>query len=218
MKVVVFGASGMVGQGVLRECLVASDVESVLSVVRRPSGKSDPKLTEVVHGDFADFSSLEEKLAGYDACFFCLGVSSVGMKEPEYRRITYDFTLAAARTLASVNPGSTFVYVSGVGTDSSEKGRLMWARVKGKTENDVMALPLRGYAFRPGYIQPVHGVVLPQRWKRIAYGVFGKVYPLLNRIMPKATTTTENLGLAMVDVARTSPAQKIFYSTDFNAR
>lgn len=218
MKVIVFGASGMVGQGVLRECLVASDVESVISVGRRPTGKSDPKLTEVVHSDFTDFSSLRDQIAGYDACFFCLGVSSVGMKEPEYTRITYDFTLAAARLMSEVNPDSTFVYVSGAGTDSSEKGRQMWARVKGKTENDVMALPLRGYAFRPGYIQPLHGVVPPIKWMKIIYGLFGRAYPVLNKLLPKVTTTTENIGLAMLDVTRTSPAKKIHYSTDFNAR
>ena len=218
MKVIVFGASGMVGQGVLRECLVASDVDSVLSVVRRPTGKSDPKLTEVVHSDFTDFSSLRDRISGYDACFFCLGVSSVGMKEPDYTRITYDFTLAAARLMSEVNPDSTFVYVSGAGTDSSEKGRQMWARVKGKTENDVMALPLRGYAFRPGYIQPLHGVVPPNRWAKVLYGVFSRAYPLLNKLLPKVTTTTENIGLAMLDVTRTSPAKKIHYSTDFNAR
>ncbi|MFD9732935.1 NAD(P)H-binding protein [Umezawaea sp. NPDC059074] len=217
MKVIVFGASGMVGQGVLRECLVASDVESVLVVGRRPLGRSHEKLTELVHGDFADFSSVREQLTGYDACFFCLGVSSVGMKEPEYTRITYDYTLAAARTLAEVNPGSTFVYVSGAGTDSTEKGKQMWARVKGKTENDVIALPLHGYAFRPGYIQPLHGVSSPHRWMRVTYNVFGTVYPLLNKLMPKATTTTEKLGLAMLHVARTRPDQKVFYSTDFNA-
>jgi uncharacterized protein YbjT (DUF2867 family) len=217
MKVIVFGASGMVGQGVLRECLVADDVEAVLSVGRRPTDVQHAKLTELVHTDFTDFSTAREQLTGYDACFFCLGVSSVGMKEPEYTRITYDFTLAAARTLAEVNPGSTFVYVSGAGTDSSEQGRSMWARVKGKTENDVIALPLRGYAFRPGYIQPLHGVVPTQRWMRIVYGVFGPVYPLLHKVLPKATTTTEKLGLAMLHVARTHPDQKVFYSTDFNA-
>jgi uncharacterized protein YbjT (DUF2867 family) len=217
MKVIVFGASGMVGQGVVRECLVADDVESVLSVVRRPTGVRHSRLTELVHGDFADFSSVAERFSGYDACFYCLGVSSVGMSEVEYTRITYDFTLAAARTLAEVNPGSTFGYVSGAGTDSSAQGRSMWARVKGKTENDVIALPLRGYAFRPGYIQPLHGVVVPRRWMRIAYGVFGSVYPLVNRLLPKVTTTTEQLGLAMLHVARTQPERRVFYSTDFNA-
>ncbi|HWO60189.1 MAG TPA: NAD(P)H-binding protein [Umezawaea sp.] len=218
MKVIVFGASGMVGQGVLRECLVAPDVDSILSVVRRPTGKSDPKLTEVIHSDFTDFSPLRAQISGYDACFFCLGVSSVGMKEPDYTRITYDFTLAAARLMSEVNPNSTFVYISGAGTDSSEKGRQMWARVKGKTENDVMALPLHGYAFRPGYIQPLHGVVPPKRWMKAVYGIFGPAYPLLNKLLPKATTTTENIGLAMLDVTRTHPARKIHYSTDFNAR
>ncbi|MCS7481744.1 NAD-dependent epimerase/dehydratase family protein [Umezawaea endophytica] len=218
MKVIVFGASGMVGQGVLRECLVASDVESVLSIGRRPTGKSDPKLTEVIHTDFSDLSPLRDQLTNYDACFFCLGVSSVGMNEPDYTRITYDFTLAAARLLSELNPNSTFIYVSGAGTDTSEKGRQMWARVKGKTENDVMALSPRGYAFRPGYIQPLHGVVSPHRWANRLYKVFGPAYPLLNKLFPKVTTTTENLGLAMLDVARTHPAKKILYSVDFNAR
>ncbi|HEX6347103.1 NAD(P)H-binding protein [Umezawaea sp.] len=218
MKVIVFGASGMVGQGVLRECLLAPDVHSVLSVVRRPTGTSDPKLTEHIHTDFTDFSAVKDQFTGYDACFFCLGTSSVGKDEAEYTRITYDFTLAAARTLAEVNPDSTFIYVSGMGTDSTEKGRQMWARVKGRTENEVMALPLRGYAFRPGYIQPLHGVASPHRWARAVYSVFGKAYPLLNKLLPRATTTTENIGLAMLDVARTSPAKKIHYSTDFNAR
>lgn len=218
MKVILFGASGMVGQGVLRECLGADDVESVLSVVRRPAGVRHAKLTELVHGDFADFSTVKEQFVGFDACFFCLGVSSVGMAEAEYTRITYDFTLAAARVLAEVNPGSAFVYVSGAGTDGSEQGRTMWARVKGKTENEVIALPLDGYAFRPGYIQPLHGVVSPHRWMRVTYRVFGAVYPLLNKVLPKVTTTTEKIGLAMLHVARTRPAQKVFYSTDFNAR
>jgi uncharacterized protein YbjT (DUF2867 family) len=218
MKVILFGASGMVGQGVLRECLVADDVESVLSVVRRPTGVRHVKLTELVHADFADFSAVKEQVAGFDACFFCLGVSSVGMAEAEYTRITYDFTLAAARVLAEVNPGSAFVYVSGAGTDGSEQGRTMWARVKGKTENDVIALPLDGYAFRPGYIQPLHGVVSPHGWMRVTYRVFGVVYPFLNKVLPKVTTTTEKIGLAMLHVARTRPEQKVFYSADFNAR
>ncbi|PRY40814.1 NAD(P)H-binding protein [Umezawaea tangerina] len=218
MKVILFGASGMVGQGVLRESLLAPDVTDVLSIVRTPTGKHDPKLTELVHRDFTDFSGVKDRLSGYDACFFCLGVSSLGMKEPEYTRVTYDFTLAAARTLAELNPDSTFIYVSGAGTDSTEKGRSMWARVKGKTENDVMALPFHGYAFRPGYIQALHGVTPKVPWMKAVYTVLSKAYPLLHRILPKATTTTENLGLAMLDVARTTPAKKIHYSTDFNAR
>ena len=133
----------MVGQGVLRECLLDPDVEQVLSIVRAPTARNEPKLRELVHNNFFDFSAVENELAGYDACFFCLGVSSAGMKEADYRRVTYDLTLAAARTLVRLNPNMTFIYVSGTGTDSSEKGRSMWARVKGKTENDLLRSPSR---------------------------------------------------------------------------
>src|SRR5258708_4281048 len=156
MNVILFGATGVVGQGVLRECLLDPDVERVLSIVRAPIGRSDPKLREQVHNDFFDFSAIENELAGYNACFFCLGVSSAGMKEADYRRVTYDITLAAARVLARLNPAMTFVYVSGTGTDSSEKGRSMWARVKGKTENDLLPLPFKpAYMFRPRSILPL---------------------------------------------------------------
>ena len=138
MKVIIFGATGMVGQGVLRECLVDPDVESVLSIARRPCGKQDPKLQEILHDDFFDYSAIESRLVGYDACFFCLGVSSLGMDTERYRHLTYDLTMAAATTLARLNPGLVFTYVTGRGTDSTEQGSLMWARVKGKTENDLL--------------------------------------------------------------------------------
>ncbi|HET6212143.1 MAG TPA: NAD(P)H-binding protein, partial [Micromonosporaceae bacterium] len=158
MKVILFGATGMVGQGVLRECLLDPDVQEVLAIGRTPTGTHHPKLREIAHTDFLDFSTIENALAGYDACFFCLGVSSAGMSEDAYRRVTYDVTMAAARALAAANPSMTFVYVSGQGTDSSEHGRSMWARVKGETENALLAMPLRAYMFRPGYIQPMHGI------------------------------------------------------------
>ncbi len=159
MKVIIFGATGMVGQGVLRECLVDPDVESVLSIARRPCGKQDPKLQEILHDDFFDYSAIESRLVGYDACFFCLGVSSVGMDAERYRHLTYDLTMAAATTLAQLNPGMVFTYVTGRGTDSTERGPMMWARVKGKTENDLLKLPFgAAYMFRPAGIQPLHGV------------------------------------------------------------
>src|SRR6202451_2609202 len=151
MKVVLFGATGMVGQGVLRECLRDPEVERVLVIGRSSIGNQDEKIREIVHRDFLDFSSIEDQLSGYDACFFCLGVSSVGTNEQDYTRVTYDYTMAAAQVLAKQNPGMTFVYVSGTGTDSSENGRLMGARVKGKTENALFKLPFKTYIFRPGY-------------------------------------------------------------------
>ena len=154
MKVVIFGASGMVGQGVLRECLLDPEVKQVVSVVRSASGQTDTKLHEVVHSDFMDFSGIESELSGCDACFFCLGVSSAGMTEAEYTRVTYAITMAAAQTLVRVSPALTFEYISGQGTASSEKGRSMWARVKGRTENALLALPFKAYMLRPGFIQP----------------------------------------------------------------
>jgi len=170
MKVVLFGATGMVGQGVLRECLLEAEVETVLAVGRSPTGQRHAKLHEIVHNDFLDFSRIESQLAGYDACFFCLGVSSIGMSEEQYRRLTYDITLAAARTLAKLNPQMVFIYVTGRGTDSSERGKLMWARVKGKTENDLLKLPFKAaYMFRPAGIQPLHGIRSKTGWVQAIY-------------------------------------------------
>ena len=170
MKVILFGATGMVGQGVLRECLLDAGVESVLAVGRSPTGQRHEKLREIVHDNFLDYSAIESRLAGYDACFFCLGVSSLGMNEEHYRHLTYDITLAAARTLAKLNPQMVFVYVTGRGTDSSEKGSLMWARVKGKTENDLLRLPFKAaYMFRPAGIQPLHGIRSRTAWVQAIY-------------------------------------------------
>jgi uncharacterized protein YbjT (DUF2867 family) len=203
MKAVIFGATGMVGQGVLRECLLDPEVERVLSVVRSATGQQHEKLRELIHGDFLDFSGIEAELAGYDACFFCLGVSSAGMSEDEYERVTYGFTMAAAQALVKVSPGMTFEYISGAGTDSTEKGRSQWARVKGRTENALLALPFKSaYMFRPGFIQPLHGIKSKTKSYRVFYIVLGPLLPALKAIFPRSMTTTEQLGRAMIAVAK----------------
>ncbi len=217
MKVVLFGASGMVGQGVLNECLRDPEVTRVLAVTRSPMGRSDPKLVELVHKDFYDFSSVEPELAGYDACFFCLGVSSAGMKEADYHRVTYDLTMAAARALAKVSPGLTFIYVSGTGTDSTERGGTMWARVKGKTENALFALPFAAaYMFRPGFIQPLDGIKSKTRLYRAAYAVSSPLYPLFKAVAPRWVTTTRAVGLAMLAVAKRGSEKKLLENADIN--
>src|SRR5579862_5898083 len=180
VKVVLFGATGMVGRGILRECLLDPDVESVRAIVRNASLPQNYKLREIIHQDVYDLAAIEDRLSGYDACFFCLGVSSVGMKEETYRRITYDLTVSVAKTLAKLNPTMTFIYVSGAGADSTERGRMMWARVKGRTENTLLEIPFKAvYLFRPAYIQPLHGV----RTKTALYGALCAVmrpfYPVL---------------------------------------
>jgi uncharacterized protein YbjT (DUF2867 family) len=217
VKVIVFGATGMVGQGVLRECLLDPTVERVLVIGRNSTGATDGKLREIVLADLFDLSGIADELAGYDACFFCLGVSSAGMAEEKYRRITYDLTLGVARILADRNPGSTFVYVSGMGTDSTEKGRSMWARVKGATENALLRLPLRVYLFRPGYIQPLHGITSRTRWYRLMYVVTSPLYPVLRRVFPGVVTTTEQIGRAMLNLARDGGPSRVLAPRDINA-
>lgn len=215
MRIVLFGATGMVGQGVLRECIAAGDVERVLAVTRTPFDAPDPKVVPLVHRDFFDFSAIASDLAGYDACFFCLGVSSAGMKEAEYSRVTYDIALAAARTLVAANRAMTFVYVSGAGTDSTEKGGTMWARVKGRTENALLALPFKGaYMFRPGYIQPLDGIRSKTRLYRAVYAVGRPLYPLLKRLAPNQMTTTAEVGRAMLRVARVGSEKRILETAD----
>jgi uncharacterized protein YbjT (DUF2867 family) len=216
VNVLLFGASGMIGQGVLRECLIDPGVTGVIAVVRTPLGATHPKLRELFHADFADFSLLAEKFAAVDACFFCLGVSSRGMSEDAYRRITHDTTLAAARALPA-NPSLTFIYVSGEGTDSTEKGRVMWARVKGRTENELLAMPFHAYMFRPGYIQPLHGAVSKTPAYRWLYLTMSWLYPLLQRLMPTHVTTTETLARAMIAVARRrGTGERILHSPEIN--
>jgi uncharacterized protein YbjT (DUF2867 family) len=217
MKVVIFGATGMVGQGVLRECLLDPDVARVLAVGRTATGQEHPKLRDVVHQDLFDLSPIADELTEVDACFFCLGVSSVGMSAPDYRRITYDITLAAARLLAERNPEMTFIYVSGTGTDSSERGRTMWARVKGETENAVLALPFHGYAMRPGYLQPRHGARSKTRSYAIFYALATPFYPVLKALFPRSVLTTEQLGRAMLAVARQGAPQRVLESRDIVA-
>jgi uncharacterized protein YbjT (DUF2867 family) len=216
MKVVLFGASGIVGQGVLRECLLDPDVAMVLSIVRSTTGQQHQKLREIVHQDFFDFSSIEAELAGFDACFFCLGVSSAGMSEENYRRVTYDITLAAAEALVKLNPHMTFIYVSGAGTDSSEHGRTTWARVKGQTENALLRLPFKAaYMFRPGVIVPLHGITSRTKLYRVFYAILGPLLPLFIGF-PKYVTTTEKLGRAMLIAAKRGAPKPILESADIN--
>jgi uncharacterized protein YbjT (DUF2867 family) len=218
MRVVLFGATGMIGQGVLRECLRAPDVEEVLAVGRSATGTRDPKLREIVRADPSDLSGLEGDLAGCDACFFCLGVSSAGMSEASYRRVTYDLTLAVARKLAAVSPRMTFVYVSGAGTDGTERGRSMWARVKGATENALLALPFKAaYMFRPGFIQPLHGIRSRTPLYRVLYAVLSPLFPVWNALLPDQVTTTERLGRAMLAVARRGAPRAVLETADLNA-
>jgi uncharacterized protein YbjT (DUF2867 family) len=218
MNVILFGATGMVGQGVLRECLLDPEVESVLAIGRSAIEQQHEKLHEIVLKTLTDLSSVENRLSGYDACFFCLGVSSAGMSEDDYRRVTYDLSLSVAATLARLNPAMTFIYVSGAGTDSSEHGRMMWARIKGKTENALLAMPFKAaYMFRPGYIQPMHGVRTKTKWYGTAYAIMAPLYPLLRRLFPRYVTTTEQLGRAMISVAKTGATKRVLEINDINA-
>ena len=217
MKVILFGATGMVGQGVLRECLLDSGVEQVLAIGRSATGQQHAKLQEIVQADLFDLSSIEGRLAGFDACFFCLGVSAAGISEQDYRRITYELTMSVAKTMAKLNPEMTFIYVSGAGTDSAERSRMMWARVKGKTENDLLKMPFRAaYMFRPGYIQPLHGIRTKTKWYGALYAVMGPLYPMWKRLLPNYVTTTECLGRAMLNVARHGAPKRFLENQDIN--
>ena len=203
MNVLLFGATGMVGQAALRECLLDPGVDQVLTVGRHATGQRHEKLREVMVPDVFDLSAVESELGGFDACLFCLGVSSAGMTEERYARLTYDLTLSVARTLVRLNPALTFIYVSGTATDSSERGRVMWARVKGRTENALLRLPFRAaYTFRPGIIIPLHGIRSRTPWTRIAYSVTRPLHGLMRRLLPNQVTTTERIGRAMIAVAR----------------
>ena len=219
MDVVLFGATGMVGQGVLRECLLDPDVHRVLSIGRTVTGLQHPKLREIARSNLYDYSDLESELTGYDACFFCLGTSAAGKSEAEYRRITYDLTLAAATTLVRLNPRMTFIYVSGSGTDSTEKGRTMWARVKGATENALLRLPFKAaYMFRPAGILPMHGEKSRTRLYRVAYAITRPLLPLLTRLFPGYITTTEILGRTMLDAVRNGAPSAVLEAPSFSAR
>jgi uncharacterized protein YbjT (DUF2867 family) len=218
MKVILFGATGMVGQGVLRECLLDPEIERVVAVGRTASGVRDGKLREIVHANLGNLASIETQLAGCDACFFCLGVSSAGMEEEDYTRVTYGFAIAAAETLCRLNPAMTFIYVSGQGADSSEKGRTMWARVKGRTENALLRLPFRAvYMFRPGAIQPMHGARSKTASYRYLYAVLGPLLPLLRALFPNQILTTEQIGRAMLAAVRRGYSKKVLESADIRA-
>jgi uncharacterized protein YbjT (DUF2867 family) len=211
INAIITGATGMVGEGVLHECLLHPDVESVLVINRKPCGVKHEKLKEIIHKDFLDLSVIQNELSGYKACYFCMGISSIGKKEDEYKRITYDLTLNFANTLLKLNSDITFCYVSGVGTDSTEKGRSMWARVKGKTENDLLKLPFKAaYMFRPGYIQPTKG--LKNTYKM--YKVFAPFYPLVKLFLSQYVTTLREIGLAMISATLFGSDKKILECRD----
>ncbi len=218
MKVILFGATGMIGQGVLRECLLNPDVQLVQTIGRSATGRGHQKLREIVRQDLFDYSDMETALGGFDACFFCLGISSAGMKQEDYERVTYGITLAAAKTLAPLNPDMTFIYVSGMGTDSTEQGRVMWARVKGKTENALLRLPFKSvYLFRPAGIQPLHGIKSKTKLYRTMYTLSAPLFPLLNAIFPHYLTTTEKMGRAMINVTMRGYPKQILETQDINS-
>ncbi|MFC2101913.1 epimerase [Bacteroidota bacterium] len=211
IRAIITGVTGMVGEGVLHECLQNPQVEAVLVIGRKPCGVSDPKLKEIVIPDLANLSTVEGQLPGYSACFFCAGISSVGMKEAEFKKMTYDLTLSFATTLSRVNPDMTFCYISGAGTDSSEKGRMMWARVKGKTENDLMKLPFADvYAFRPAFMLPTKGLknTLPY------YRYVTWLYPVFRPLLPQYFGTLKELGVAMIRSATKGSDKKVLEAKD----
>jgi len=214
LRVIITGATGMVGEGVLHECLQHTDVETVLVITRNPSGYSHPKLTEIIHGNLSDISSLSDRLKGYNACYFCLGVTSLGKTEVEYIRLTYTLTMNFAKTLAMLNPDMTFCYISGAGTDSSEQGRTMWARVKGKTENDLMKLPFKKvYNFRPAGIIPF----LPLKPSQTFYKSFkylGWLFPIMKVITPGYIVTLRDLAAAMINSSLTGYSKNILEVKD----
>jgi uncharacterized protein YbjT (DUF2867 family) len=217
MKILLFGATGMVGAGALLECLADPRVESVLAIGRSPTGRAHPKLREVIRQDFFAYDDMRADFAASEACFFCLGVSSTGMSEGAYTRVTHDLTLAAARAMVAVNRRLTFCYITGVGTDSSEQGRTMWARVKGRTENALLALPFKAaFMFRPGFIQPVKGVRSKTKWYQAVYTLVAPLSPLMPRLFPQVSTTTAILGRALIQVAAVGYSKSLLYSRDIN--
>lgn len=218
MNVLLFGATGMVGQGTLRECLLDQSVRRVVTVGRSATGQQHARLHELVAHDLYDLSSIEQQLSGFDACFFALGTSAAGKSETSYSRVSYDLTLAVARTLLRLNPAMTFIYVSGMGTDSTECGRTMWARVKGRTENALLALGFKGaYMFRPGLIIPLHGIKSRTTSYRVLYTIMSPLVPLIRAAFPNGVTTTERVGRAMLAVARRGHAKPVLETVDINS-
>lgn len=218
MKVIVTGATGMVGKGVLLECLEHAGVAQVLSLGRTPLGMAHPKLEEVVHRDLFHLAAVEQELSGYDACFFCLGASSVGMKEADYFQVTHELTVAVARAVLRLNPGLVFIYVSGAGTDSTESGSSMWARVKGKTENDLLRMGFKAaFMFRPGYIHPRKGVRPRTAIYRVLMPLLTPFYPVFKALFPSHVTTTEKVGLAMIHAVQRGYPKPVLAPHDINA-
>jgi uncharacterized protein YbjT (DUF2867 family) len=217
MRVLLFGATGMIGGGALIECLADSRVTAVLSISRSPSGQSHSRLTELLHQDFFNLQPVADRLSGYDACFYCLGVTAVGLDEAAYSRVTYDLTLVAARAYLAANPSGTFCYISGAGADSTERGRTMWARVKGRTENALLALGFsRVYLLRPGFIQPVKGVRSKTAWYQAFYTAMTPLSPLIRLLLPGLATTTAALGRALIQLGLTGFPRAIVTSRDIN--
>ncbi|HEU4720918.1 MAG TPA: NAD-dependent epimerase/dehydratase family protein [Gemmatimonadaceae bacterium] len=215
MNVLILGATGMVGQGVLRECLLDDGVARVVTLGRTATGQAHPKLREIVHADLLDLSPVQDRLGGLDACFYCLGASAAGLSEAEYTRINYATTLSVAETLVRLDPDVVFVYVSGAGTDSTERGRTMWARVKGRTENALLRMPFRSaYMLRPGLIVPMHGVKSKTRLYRAFYTVLAPVLPVLKALFPRSIITTEQLGRAMLRLARSGYPKPVLEAAD----
>jgi uncharacterized protein YbjT (DUF2867 family) len=215
MNVLIFGATGMVGQGVLRESLLAADVDKVVAVGRSASGARHPKLQDLLLPDLMNYAGQDEHLQGFDACFFCLGVSSAGMDEAQYTRLSYDLTLQAANVLSRLNPQMTFIYVSGAGTDSTGQGATMWARVKGRTESALRDLRFKAvYLFRPGVITPLHGARSKTASYRIFYTLFKPLLPLLRALLPRQILTTESVGRAMLEAVRGGGPQAVLESGD----
>lgn len=218
MKILIFGATGMVGQGALRECLLADDVTLVQTVGRTATGQQHSKLRELVRQDLFDYAGVDAELENFDACFFCIGVTSSGMDEAQYTRLTHDLTLAAAQVLARLNPQMTFVYVSGAGADSSETSTTMWARVRGRLENALQRLPFKAvYVFRPGIIQPLHGIRSKTGSYRWFYTLSRPLLPLLRAMMPNTVLSTEIVGRAMLAVARHGAPKALLEAADISA-
>lgn len=211
INAIIFGSTGMVGEGVLHQALLHPDIKSVLVINRRPCNVVHPKLKEIIHKDFFDYSDIEKEITGYNACFFCLGVSSVGMKEKDYTPVTYNLTIQAAQALSRLNPDMSFCYVSGQGTDSSEKGKLMWARVKGKTENDLLKLPFKSaFMFRPGVIRPIKGL----KNTYTIYKIAAPLFPLLIKLLPNYICTLADLGDAMIQSVLSGYSKNIIENKD----
>ena len=216
MKVIIFGATGMIGQGVLRECVLDENIEQILVIGRTPIYNYPPKVRMLIREDLMQYEEIQSELIGYDACFFCLGTTSAGKSEADYKQITYDLTLAAAHALYKVNPSMVFIYVSAWGADSSEMGPIMWARIRGKTENALLEIPFKGvYCFRPGFIQPLDGIESKTKWTRLFYHYSKPLMPLLTKLFKKSISSTAQIGQAMIEVAATGSNKKILSTKDF---